>query len=66
MKKQSAPSAVVQFAAARSSIEPLDGTTYDAIAEIMKKMQPTRFTAAILHDRSCLAGCSSRGPVATR
>ena len=47
-KKHSAPSAVFQLAAARSRIEPVSGTTYAATAEIAKKMQPARFTAAIV------------------
>ena len=43
--KQAAPSDVFQFAAARSSIEPLAGTTKPATAEMPKKTQPSRFTA---------------------
>ena len=35
---------MVQLAAARSRTEPLDGTTYDATAEIPKKTQPARLT----------------------
>ena len=48
MKKPKAPSAVHQFAAARSRIEPLEGTTWDAIADTPNGMHPTRFTAAIV------------------
>ena len=59
MRKQSAPSAVVQLAAARSSIDPLEGTMNDAMAEIQKSTKPAKFTAAIFHSRS-------RRPVARR
>ena len=44
-RKQAAPAAVVQFAAARSSIVPVDGTTKPAIAEMPKRMHPARLTA---------------------
>jgi hypothetical protein len=37
MKKQSAPSAVVKFAAARSRVDPLEGTTSDAMADTPKR-----------------------------
>lgn len=65
MKKQSAPSAVVKFAAARSRIDPLEGTTWDAIADAPKKTHPARFTAAILHSRSRRPACW-RALLATR
>ena len=49
MRKQSAPSAVKALAAARSTMLPVDGTAYDAIAEMPKATQPRRLTAAIHH-----------------
>ena len=42
MRKHAAPSDVVQLAAARSRIDPVSGTTYDAIAETMNSTQPAR------------------------
>jgi hypothetical protein len=51
-RKHAAPSAVFQLAAARLSTEPSDGTTYPAIAETPKKMQPSRLTP----------GCHQPGP----
>ena len=55
-KKQAAPNAVFQFAAARSRTEPVDGTTYPAMAEMPKKMQPSRLIAGCHHPRAPRAG----------
>ena len=44
--------------AARSSIEPLAGTTKPATAEIPKKMQPSRFTAGSHHPARRVRGAS--------
>lgn len=38
-----------ELALARSTVLPVDGTTYDAIAEIPKATHPSRLTAAIHH-----------------
>ena len=65
MKKHNAPRPVHQLTAARSSIDPVEGTTYEAIAEMPKNTQPSRFTAAMVHSRSRFAG-SRRGPVTTQ
>src|SRR4051794_2148179 len=43
-RKHPAPPAVVQFAAARSSTEPDEGTTYPATAATPKSTQPRRLT----------------------
>ena len=47
MKKHRAPSAVHQFAVARSSIEPVDGRTNEARAETPNSTHPSRFTATV-------------------
>ena len=55
-RKHAAPSDVFQLAAARSSTEPLEGTTYPATAEIPKKTQPRRLTAGCHHPSPPRAG----------
>ena len=65
MKKHNAPRAVDQLTAARSIMDPVDGTMYEAIAEMPKSTQPSRLTAAIVHSRPRSAG-RRRGPVTTR
>ena len=46
-RKQRPPSAVAQLAAARSRIEPFEGTMNDATAEMPKRTHPARLIAAM-------------------
>ena len=59
-RKHAAPTAVVQFAAARSIVEPLAGTTKPATAAIPKKMQPSRLTAGSHQPGSPRSGSQPR------
>src|SRR5262249_37420708 len=61
IRKQSAPKAVNELALARSRALPVEGTTYDAIAEIPKATQPRRLTAAT-HHSSALRGRHAAPP----
>ena len=48
-RKHAAPSAVVQFEAAWSIIDPVVGTTCPAMAEMANRMHPSRLTDASHH-----------------
>lgn len=51
MKKHSAPTNVPKFTRATFIGRPVVGTTYDAIAETPKAMEPNKLRAVIHHAR---------------